>query len=186
MYESILYSFYLIVLRSTISFSQDPTPALIGYWQNWNDSQCPYIPLTQIDTSYNIIPVAFAIPASGTSYNMTFDPDGISQLTLQKQIDTMQLRGKKIIISIGGANDPVSLNDTNQRNIFISSMMTIINSYGFDGMDIDLEGSSISVSGGTIANPTDAKIINLIYAIRKIMDSYRTQYVKENDPDHGS
>ena len=155
------------------------SPALIGYWQNWNDSQCPYIQLTQTDTSYNIIPVAFAVPSSGTTYNMTFIPDGVSQLTLKKQIDTMHLRGKKILISIGGANDPVSLPDTNKRNTFIATMMTIINTYGFDGMDIDLEGSSVSVSGGTISNPVDAKIINLIYAIRKIMDQYRIQFGKK-------
>jgi chitinase len=156
--------------------TQLPNPALVGYWQNWNDFQCPYIPLTQIDTSYNIIQVAFAVPASGTTYNMTFVPDGISQSEFNKKVDTMQMRGKKVMISIGGANDPVSLPDTNKRNTFVSSMMSIINYYGFDGMDIDLEGTSLSVSGGTIANPVDAKIINLIYAIRKIMDLYRVQF----------
>jgi len=160
---------------SITSIAETPNPALIGYWQNWNDSQCPYITLTQIDTSYNIIPIAFAVPVSGTTYNMTFIPYGITTMTLKKQIDTMHLRGKKVLISIGGANDPVALNDTNQRNTFINSMMSIINTYGFDGIDIDLEGSSLSVSGGTIANPVDAKIINLISAIRKIMDLYRVQ-----------
>lgn len=169
-------TFFVTLFFLKISFGQIPNPALVGYWQNWNDFQCPYIQLTQIDTSYNVIPVAFAIPASGTTWNMTFTPDGVTQLTLKKQIDTMHMRGKKIIISIGGANDPVALTDTNKRNVFISSMMTIINNYGFDGMDIDLEGSSLSLSGGTIANPVDAKIINLIYAIRKIMDLYRVQF----------
>ncbi len=171
-------NFLLLFLIQVTSYSQSVNPALVGYWQNWNDFQCPYIPLTQIDTSYNIIPVAFAIPASGTTYNMTFTPDGITQLNFKKQIDTMHMRGKKVIISIGGANDPVSLPDTNKRNTFISSMMTIINYYGFDGIDIDLEGSSLSITGGTIANPVDAKIINLIYAIRKIMDNYRVQFGK--------
>jgi chitinase len=169
----------LCIFIFTILKSNAQSPALIGYWQNWNDGQSPYIQLTQIDTSYNIIPVAFAVPSSGTTYNMTFVPDGVTQLTLKKKIDTMHLREKKVIISIGGANDPVSLPDTNKRNTFISSMMSIINTYGFDGMDIDLEGSSISISGGTIANPIDAKIINLIYAIRKIMDLYRVQFGKK-------
>lgn len=177
--KSKVVSLLLFLIVSAVSQSQTPNPALIGYWQNWNDFQCPYIPLTQIDTSYNVIPVAFAVPASGTTYNMTFTPDGITQLAFKKQIDTMHMRGKKVIISIGGANDPVSLPDTNKRNTFISSMMTIINYYGFDGIDIDLEGTSLSVSGGTIANPVDAKIINLIYAIRKIMDNYRTQFGKK-------
>ncbi|HAY34611.1 MAG TPA: hypothetical protein DCY06_10805 [Bacteroidetes bacterium] len=159
--------------------SQISNPALIGYWQNWNDFNCPYISLTQTDTSYGIIPVAFAIPASGTSYNMTFIPEGISQLNFKKQIDTMRMRGKTILISIGGANHPVSMPDTIKRNTFITSMMNIINTYGFDGIDIDLEGSSLSLSGGTISNPVDAKIINLIYAVRKIMDLYRIQYSKK-------
>jgi chitinase len=172
-------SIILLFFLPLFSHSQLPNPALVGYWQNWNDFQCPYIPLTQIDTSYNVIPVAFAVPAPGTTYNMTFVPDGISQINFKKQIDTMHLRGKKVLISIGGANDPVSLPDTIKRNTFISSMMSIINYYGFDGVDIDLEGSSLSVSGGTIANPVDAKIINLIYAIRKIMDNYRTQFGKK-------
>lgn len=166
----------LLIVIAKVSYSQTPAPALIGYWQNWNDSQCPYIQLTQIDSSYNIIPVAFAIPVSGTSYNMSFIPDGISQINFKKKIDTMHIRGKKILISIGGANDPVYMNDTNQRNIFISSMINIINTYGFDGIDIDLEGSSLSLSGGTISNPVDVRIINLIYAVRKIMDLYRLQF----------
>ncbi len=177
MNKTVLIILNLFVQMQLNSFAQ--SPALIGYWQNWNDSQCPYIQLTQTDTSYNIIPIAFAIPSSGTTYNMTFIPDGVSQLTLKKQIDTMHLRGKKILISIGGANDPVSLPDTNKRNTFIASMMTILNYYGFDGIDIDLEGSSVSVSGGTISNPVDAKIINLINAIKKIMDMYRTQFGKK-------
>ncbi|MBK8983667.1 MAG: chitinase [Ignavibacteria bacterium] len=159
--------------------SQISNPSLIGYWQNWNDFNCPYIPLTQSDTSYGIIPVAFAIPSSGTSYNMTFTPEGISQLNFKKQIDTMRMRGKTILISIGGANHPVSLPDTVKRNTFVTSLMTIINTYGFEGIDIDLEGSSLSLSGGTISNPVDANIINLIYAVRKIMDLYRIQYGKK-------
>lgn len=176
--NKIIYVLSILIFTVNNLYSQNPNPALIGYWQNWNDFQCPYIPLTQIDTSYNIIPVAFAIPSSGTTYNMTFVPDGISSVAFKKQIDTMHLRGKKIIISIGGANDPVSLPDTSKRNTFISTMKTIITTYGFDGIDVDLEGSSLSISGGTISNPTDAKVINLIYALRSLMDWYRSQFGK--------
>ncbi len=172
----LLFSYFYLILHS-VSFAQ--APALIGYWQNWNDAQSPDIQLTQIDTSYNVIPVAFAVPVSGTTYNITFTPYNISQVNFKKQIDTMHLRGKKVIISIGGAGTLVVLNDTNQRNTFINSVMSIINTYGFDGIDIDFEGSSVTVSGGTIANPTDPGIINLIYAIKKIMTLYRAQFAKK-------
>ncbi|MBK9672172.1 MAG: hypothetical protein IPO70_07940 [Bacteroidetes bacterium] len=52
---------------------------LIGYWHNWNDINAPYIPLTQIDSRYTIIEVAFAVPTSPSDMTMTFVPDGITQ-----------------------------------------------------------------------------------------------------------
>ena len=58
-------------------------------------------------------------------------------------------------------------------------MTTLINTFGFDGIDIDFEGSSVTVSGGTIANPTDAKILNLIDAVKQIMQSYHTSHNKK-------
>jgi chitinase len=107
---------------------------------------------------------------------MQFIPDQVSQATLIAQIQTMQSQGKKIVISIGGANAPVSLNNANEKNIFVSSVLNIINTFGFDGIDIDLEGSSLSVSGGTISNPVDAPVINLIDAIKQIMQSFYQQH----------
>lgn len=154
------------------------SPALVGYWQNWQDSQSPYIHLTQVDTTYNVIEVSFAIPAAGTTYNMTFTPDAVSQATLISQIDSMKTKGKKVVISIGGATTQVILNDVSQMNTFVSSMTSIINTYHFDGIDIDLEHST-TLTGGTISNPTDAWAINLINGIKQLMTNYRTTYHKK-------
>ncbi len=160
----------LALLCGNIVLAQ--SPALVGYWQNWQDSQSPYIHLTQVDTTYNVIEVSFAIPAGGTTYNMTFTPDAVSQATLISQIDSMKAKGKKVVISIGGATAQVILNDASQMNTFVSSMTSIINTYHFDGIDIDLENST-TLTGGTIANPTDAKIINLINGIKQLMTNFR-------------
>jgi chitinase len=162
----------LLFSYMTVLSSQIPTPALIGYWHNWNDSNAPYIPLNEVDNRYNSIQVAFAIPQAGTDYQMEFIPEGVSQTTFISQIQQLQGQGKKVNISIGGATAIVSLDNTTERDAFVSSMNSIIQTYGFDGMDIDLEGSSVTVSGGTIANPTDAKILHLISAIRQIMSDY--------------
>ena len=156
----------------SISVSQVPNPALVGYWHNWNTSSAPYIQLNQIDTSYNIVDLAFALPKTGTDYDMEFSPTQVTSAVLISQIQTLQTKGKKVIISMGGATAAISLDNFTERDTFISSMNTIINTYGFDGIDIDFEGSSVSVSGGAISAPTDAKIINLIYAIKKIMSDY--------------
>lgn len=153
-------------------FSTAQQPELVGYWHNWNDGSAPYIQLDQIDSRYTIVDVAFATPHAGTDYEMEFIPDQVSVMTLQNQIQTLQNQGKKVLISIGGATAPISLDNTNKKNVFISTMNTIINSYGFDGIDIDLEGSSFSVSGGSISMPTDVAIQNMRDAIRQIMSDY--------------
>ena len=169
-----IYILALFILLGIVVNSQNPNPALIGYWQNWNDVNAPYIPLDQIDSRYNIVAVSFAVPVFGTDYQMEFVPDQISPPILISQIQSLQSAGRKVIISMGGATAPISLDNLSERDTFISTMENIINTYGFDGIDIDLEGSSLSVTGGTIALPTDAPIINLIYAVKQIMSDYYT------------
>ncbi|HMT28189.1 MAG TPA: glycosyl hydrolase family 18 protein [Bacteroidia bacterium] len=172
----------LLTLLSIVTsnlIAQIPNPALIGYWHNWNDAAAPYIPLDQVDSRYNIIDVSFAVPAAGTDYQMEFIPDQVSPATLISQIQTLQNQGKKVIISIGGATAPISLDNITERNAFVLSMGVILDNYGFDGIDIDFEGSSVSVTGGTISAPADAKIIHLIDAIKLIMQNYFASHSKK-------
>jgi chitinase len=126
-----------------------------------------------------MVDVAFALPQAGTDYHMVFNPDQVSQATFIAQIQTLHSQGRKVLISIGGATAPISLDTPFERNTFVSTMNDILNTYGFDGIDIDLEGSSVTVSGGTIANPVDAKIIHLIEAFRQIMQDYQTAHGKK-------
>ncbi len=166
-----------ILLITNFIFAQ--SSALVGYWQNWQDSQSPYIHLTQVDTTYNVLEVSFAVPQAGTTYNMIFTPDAVSQAVLIAQIDSMKAKGKKVVISIGGATAQVILNDASQTNTFVTTMTGIINTYHFDGIDIDLENSLTVTGGTTIANPTDARIINLINGINQLMTNYRTTFHKK-------
>ena len=175
----IVFLFSFQFLFHELSFAQMPNPALVGYWHNWNDAGAPYIHLNAIDPRYNVIEISFAVPITGTDYNMQFTPDQVSQATLISQIQTLQSQGKKILISMGGATSSISLDNLNEKNIFVNSMLNIINTYGFDGIDIDFEGGSITTTGGTISNPTDAKILNLIDAIKQIMQSYHTSHNKK-------
>lgn len=159
-----------------ISVAQLSKPSLVGYWHNWNDVNAPYIPLDQVPSDYSVVCVAFAIPGMGTDYHMEFVPDQISATTFISQIQTLQSRGQKVLISIGGATAPVALSTVQERDSFVSTMTTILATYGFDGMDIDLEGNSLATTGGTISNPVDLPVIYLIEAVRQIMTNYRTLF----------
>ncbi len=173
--------FLLVLLIFQFSTIYAQGPYLVGYWHNWNDSNAPYFALDQVDSRYNVINLSFAIPGNGTDYDMIFTPCcGETQAGLIARIQSLQAAGVKVNISIGGATAPIHLDNTTEKNSFVSSMNNIINTYGFDGLDIDLEGASLSVSASsTISNPTDANITNFIGAIQEIMTAYQSNFGKK-------
>ncbi len=174
MKKKITFLLITFIITINIAKAQLPNPALIGYWHNWNDLSAPYIHLDSIDNRYNIIEVAFAMPTSTSNMTMLFTPVIVSQSTFINKVQALQLQGKKVLLSIGGATATIDLTTTANKNAFVSSMTNIINTYGFDGIDIDIEnGSSILISGGTIASPGNIAQVNLIDAIKQIMTNYR-------------
>ncbi len=174
--KQLLRPIVVCVLANLIGCSltaQDPAPALIGYWHNWNDASAPYISLDQIDPRYNVIEVAFAEPVGGTTYVVEFAPDLEVPEDFMAQVVALKAMGKKVVISLGGANATIQLNSDQERDWFIGHVMYLFSVWGFNGLDLDLEGSSVSITGGTIATPVDSTIIRLIDAVREVMAQYR-------------
>jgi chitinase len=173
----IKYTLIALTFIITICKAQIPNPALIGYWHNWTDINAPYIQLDSIDNRYNVIEIAFAVPTSPSDMNMLFTPEVVSPSVFTTKVQTLQSQGKKVLLSIGGATTSIDLTTILNKNAFITTMTAIINTYGFDGIDIDIEnGNSILISGGTIAAPTSSAQINLIDAIKQIMANYRATH----------
>ncbi|HAR20637.1 MAG TPA: chitinase, partial [Cytophagales bacterium] len=169
--STLLFLGFLFALVSKAQ--QVPNPSLVGYWQNWNDAACPYINLDASYGSYNVIEVSFAVPTSATNLTMKFTPTFETQSAFITRIKNLQSQGKKVLISLGGANDPVTIDTKVKMNAFVSSMNTMISNYGFDGLDIDFETTSLVLTGGSIASPKDSSIIYCIAGVRKIMENYR-------------
>src|SRR5215813_4313462 len=98
--------------------AQLPNPSLVGYCQNYNNINSPYIDLTAVDARYNVIEVSFATPQSGTTYQMQFSPGdgGITQPAFISKIQTLQAQGRKVLISIGGGGAVVSLGNVTEKN----------------------------------------------------------------------
>ncbi len=175
--KKLLLSFLCITCIVLRLYSQNLNPVLIGYWHNWSTTT-PYIQLDQIDSRYNIIEIAFAVPTSTSDMTMIFTPDVITQQTFINKVNLIKSQGKKVLISIGGATTSIDLTTSTNKTAFINSMINIINTFGFDGIDIDIEnGNSILINnGGTISNPANPAMINLIDAIKQIMTNYRTNH----------
>jgi len=167
----------LILFLSTALMSQTlPEKIIVGYWHNWG-----YTPntvyLTEIPEAYDVINIAFATPTVAFGSTMEFTPDSGIYPNINDFINDivlLQSLNKKVVISIGGANHPVSLLTVDDVEEFVTTMSAIIDIYGFDGIDIDLEGGSISLDTGDndFRYPTTPKIVNLIDAITQLTDLY--------------
>lgn len=162
----------LFALLATVS-SRAQGPVLVGYWHNWNDGNAPYLELTDIDPRYSIVNVAFGTPVSGTTHVMEFVPTYGTPQEFRDGVAALQAQGRTVNISIGGANATIQLNSDDERDDFIYFLHSLLLTWDFDGLDIDLEGASVAVTGGTIAAPTDPTIIRFIDAIREVMAEYR-------------
>ncbi|MFI1028005.1 chitinase [Streptomyces sp. NPDC020951] len=119
-----------------------PKHAVTGYWQNFNNGATVQR-ISDVPSQYDIIAVAFA-DATTTPGAVTFNLDsaGLGGYTVDQfkaDIRAKQTAGKKVIVSVGGQNGTVSINDSASATNFANSLYTLMQTYGFDGVDIDLE-----------------------------------------------
>ncbi len=157
-----------------------PKRIMSGYWHSW-DGGCPYIRLRDVDSSWDVINISFAEPVTPGSGNgqMKFNVAGSLQ-EFKADVKTLQARGKKVVLSIGGYEGFFYLQDSAAVSTFVNSIKGFINEYGFDGIDIDLEQSSVSMNSGAdpdFAHPKTPRIVNMINAIRQICDSYGDDFI---------
>ncbi|WP_257449830.1 fibronectin type III domain-containing protein [Archangium lipolyticum] len=165
--------------------SDIPSKILVGYWHNF-DNGSGFIRLRDVSPKWDVINVSFAEPTNGsTGGTIGFTPYNSTEADFKADVAYLKSRGKKVLISIGGANGQVRLETTAARDAFVSSMNAIIEKYGFDGMDIDFEGHSLSLNGGDgdLKNPTTPVIKNLISAIRSIHDRVGPKFVLTMAPE---
>jgi chitinase len=150
---------------------------VVGYFHNWNAAQAPYIRLRDVNPKYNVINIAFATPVSASDMTMTFAPTQQTKAEFISDIQALQAQGRRVQISIGGADAPVELKTTADKDKFVASMKSIVTEYGFNGYDIDLEGTSVILDNGdnNFKTPTTPKIVNLIAASRELVTYFRGQ-----------
>jgi chitinase len=122
-----------------------PAHVLMGYWQDFTNGATP-LTLADVPTSYNLVAVAFGA-ATSTPGQVSFSLDstlasdlgGYTQQQFINDIATLQARGQKVILSVGGADGAISVDDAASASAFASSVYSLIQQYGFNGVDVDLE-----------------------------------------------
>ena len=133
--------------------------ALVGYWHNFvNGSGCPFN-LSEISNDWDVIVIAFADNdrnSNGTLHFNLYNGDihsscaAIDAARFKSDISSLKASGKKVVLSLGGAEGTITLNNASDEANFVSSLTDIINEWGFDGLDIDLESGSNLLHGTQI------------------------------------
>jgi chitinase len=144
-----------------------PTPvpglarhALVGYWHNFTNPAGNTFPLSQVPDAWDVVAVAFGDNAGGGNVSFTVDGHAGSEAQFIADVAALRARGKKVVLSLGGQNGSVSLNTAAEAANFTNSLHAILQKFGFDGIDLDIE---TGVSQGA---PIQAHLVSAVKALR--------------------
>ncbi|MGI5339753.1 chitinase [Streptomyces sp. CA-181903] len=114
--------------------------AVTGYWQNF-DNGAKVQRISDVQAQYDIIAVAFAdATATPGAVDFTLDPGlRYSEADFKADIAAKRAAGKSVVISVGGERGSVRVSDAASAANFADSVYRLMQKYGFDGVDIDLE-----------------------------------------------
>jgi chitinase len=123
-----------------------PAHTLTGYWHNFLNNSTA-IRIRDVSSAYDIIVVAFAEQVPGQPGAVQFNVDsalsgalgGYSNAALAADVAAKQAQGKRVLISIGGELGNVDFSSAANVTRYVDSMTNVLNTFGFDGVDIDLE-----------------------------------------------
>jgi chitinase len=127
---------------------EDKTGLITGYWQNWNSSSTVNLRVKDVSSNYDIVALGFGYTYTGSTkgtVNFTIDEylsgylDGYTAQNLKDDIRVLQLRGQKVILSVGGADNTIVVDDNASVTNLVNSTYSLIQDYGFDGIDINFE-----------------------------------------------
>jgi hypothetical protein len=125
-----------------------PQWVIAAYWQMYNGPSVSTITTNAPD--YNVQLAAFGFGNGGAS--ITFNPAFQSGESLRNDIAESKASGCRWLLSLGGgvpASEQVFLRSEAEATTAFNTLIPIIDTYGFDGIDYDLENGP---SGFTLAS----------------------------------
>ena len=147
---------------------------LIGYWEGYSSVRSP-VPLRDVSPQWDIVIATFATPVKGSTALLHFSPPAaLGEEQFKGDVKYLQSHGRMVLISLGGGGQVVTINTPQDLHDFVSSVSEIVEKYGFDGVDLDIETPSLLINPGDtdFRHPTTPSIVNLITAMRQMREHF--------------
>ncbi|MFC5148319.1 chitinase [Streptomyces aureoversilis] len=155
--------------------SKPPGKVLQGYWENWdgaaNGVHPPFgwVPITDArigEHGYNVINAAFPVIRSDGTVLWEDGMDATVKVATPAEMCRAKAAGATILMSIGGAAAGIDLSSSTVADRFVETVVPILKTYNFDGMDIDIE---TGLTGSGNINTLSASQSNLIRIIDGVL-----------------
>ncbi|WP_024676572.1 fibronectin type III domain-containing protein [Pseudomonas syringae] len=139
---------------------------LMGFWHNWpsepgqgyQQGLFKEMALTDIPEAYNVVAVAF-MKGAGIP---TFKPYNLSDDAFRAQVAALNAQGRAVLISLGGADAHIELHE-GQEDALAYEIIRLVEVYGFDGLDIDLEQAAITFADNRTVLPAALRLVRKHY-----------------------
>lgn len=145
---------------------------LLGYWHNWPGTRDNLgylgglpssISLREVPAEFNVVSVAFMKVFDGQDGNIpTFKPYNATDEEFRAQVAELNAQGRPVLISLGGAEAHILLHK-GQEQALADEIIRLVEVYGFDGLDIDLEQSAITAGDNSSVIPAALKMVRAHY-----------------------
>ncbi|MFD3492812.1 chitinase [Streptomyces sp. NPDC058690] len=172
------------LVAATPSAAQDETCAvkskpagkvLQGYWENWDGAAngvhppLGWIPITDSRITahgYNVINAAFPVIRSDGTVLWEDGMDSIVKVPTPAEMCQAKASGLTTLLSIGGATAGIDLSSSAVADRFVDTVVPILQTYNFDGIDIDIE---TGLTGSGNINQLSTSQANLIRIIDGVL-----------------
>lgn len=146
---------------------------VMGFWHNWAEGEWSgsgyrqgffkNMGLIDIPEQYNVVAVAFMKVSPGSADHIpTFTPYNQSDAEFRRQVDVLNAQGRSVLISLGGADAHIELS-SGDENALVQRIIDLVETYGFDGLDIDLEQAAITAEDNQTVIPAALKRVKQFY-----------------------
>uniref|UniRef100_UPI0010316554 glycosyl hydrolase family 18 protein n=1 Tax=Flavobacterium sp. J27 TaxID=2060419 RepID=UPI0010316554 len=175
-----------------------PDKVVLGYAHSWENAEATFLYFNQmVGTKFNVVAYAFIETVNRDGYTPVLTTNDNRYVTngvfdrqlLKNDIQALRNSGVPVIVSIGGQNGHVVLENVAQKNTFVTGLKAIIDEFQFDGVDIDFEGGSMDFGAAGLTDFSYAgisaypRLKNVVDAFKELKQHYGPGFILTAAPE---